>query len=84
MQRMAAPLALLGLALAGVALWLCSEASDDKAISDSICRLGGGPCNTPMTWWPTIIFGVAGVVALAIAWRINQSVVTKRTEDLVN
>lgn len=71
MQRLVAPLAVLGFVLLGVAAWLYSRAADDKSAADAMCRLGGGACGT-MSWTPMFFAVVAAVLVLFAAWRLGR------------
>lgn len=84
MNRIAAALAVAGFALITYALWSWNEASSDQKVSESICRLGDGPCDASMSWGPTIITGILGVAAIIAAWRLARSGVDERPEKFVD
>lgn len=84
MKRLTGPLVLIGVALIGVALWLYNSAADDRAMSESICRLGGGDCDVTMSWGPTIIAAVCAAAVLGAAWKLGRSPEGERTEQLVD
>lgn len=82
-QRVVLVLVLVGVAAVGLAIWLYQDASRDRDIEQSICRMGGGICDVSMNWTPTLLAGALAIAAFVAAWFVNRSGQTESAENLV-